>query len=364
MLGIFWGTSIFVFSAIGVATYFWPPALYSMVLFGPLFFIGVCDLYQTRHGVRRNFPIIGNLRYLFEFIRPELQQYFVESNHSGRPIPRELRSIVYQRAKGVLQSLPFGTQRDVNLPDHEWVTHSMHPQKVELDHIRVNVGESQCEKPYASSIFNISAMSYGSLSSAAVEALNKGAAKSNFYHNTGEGGISSYHKHGGDLVWQIGTGYFGCRKSEGGFDEQVFKEKANSAQVKMIEVKVSQGAKPGKGGLLPASKVSAEIAEARGVPIGQDVVSPPAHETFETPIEMLEWMQKLRTMTGGKPVGFKMCVGRKSEFYSVCKAMLKTGLYPDFITVDGSEGGTGAAPLEFANSVGVPLDDGLAFIQR
>lgn len=362
MVKTFFAISVLIFSAVGVTAYWWPPILLSLILFIPLFIFGVMDAMQTRHGVRRNFPIIGNLRYFFEMIRPELQQYFVESNHSGRPIPRELRSVVYQRAKLQLQSLPFGTQRDVEQPDHEWVHHSMHPVQVPDENIRILIGEGQCSKPYSASLLNISAMSFGSLSSAAVEAFNIGAAKGHFYHNTGEGGISDYHQRQGDLVWQIGTGYFGCRDAKGHFDEEIFAKKARENQVKMIEVKISQGAKPGKGGLLPGAKVNREIAEARGVPEGQTVVSPSCHSTFDTPIELLHWLKKLRELSGGKPVGIKLCVGKKSEFYSLCKAMHEQQSYPDFITVDGAEGGTGAAPLEFANNVGEPLNDGLAFV--
>lgn len=317
---------------------------------------------QTRHAIRRNFPLIGNLRYFFELIRPELQQYFVESNQSGRPIPREMRSVVYQRAKGDVQTVPFGTQLDVHTEHYEWVNHSIVPASAAESPPRVMVGGPQCKKPYLASVMNISAMSYGALSSAAVTALNQGAKKGHFYHNTGEGGISPHHLQGGDLVWQIGTGYFGCRNPDGTFNELAFRERAELDAVKMIEIKLSQGAKPGKGGILPADKVSEEVAKIRLVPLGQDVKSPAGHSTFQTPRELLHFVNRLRGLSGGKPIGIKLCLGRKSEFLALCKAMIETGVQPDFITVDGGEGGTGAAPLEFSNHVGAPLEDGLTFV--
>jgi len=350
---------------IGIEVFFalyWPPALWSLVLVGPLLVVGYADYFQVKQGVRRNFPIIGNLRYFFELIRPELQQYFVEDNLTGRPVPRELRSIVYQRAKGQLQTMPFGTQRDVYEPSHEWVDHSIVPAHVKEEDMRVVVGGPQCKQPYSASILNISAMSYGALSHAAISALNLGAAKGKFYHNTGEGGLSPYHLQGADVVWQIGTGYFGCRNMDGTFNADAFKERAVLPQVKMIEIKLSQGAKPGKGGGLPGKKVSGEIAKIRLVEPGKDVLSPAAHSAFSTPVGLLEFVQKLRDLSGGKPVGFKLCVGQRHEFVAICKAITKSGIIPDFITVDGAEGGTGAAPLEFANSVGTPLDEGLVFV--
>lgn len=362
MRHVFYLSSFVVFSLIGAASYFWLPSLWSLLLFGPVFVVGMIDVLQTRQAIRRNFPVIGNLRYFFELIRPELQQYFVESNQSGRPIPRELRSVVYQRAKGQTQTLPFGTQLDVHAEHYEWINHSIVPHLHKHEDVRVMVGEKNCKQPYPASLMNISAMSYGALSSAAVSALNKGAAKGKFYHNTGEGGISPHHLLGGDLVWQIGTGYFGCRDRHGKFSEEAFAERATLPNVKMIEIKLSQGAKPGKGGLLPANKVSEEVAKIRLVPLGQDVMSPPGHSTFSTPEELLRWTARLRELSGGKPVGFKLCVGTKREFIGICKAMIETGVTPDFITVDGGEGGTGAAPLEFSNHVGTPLQDGLAFV--
>ncbi len=362
MLRQFYWFSAILFTVIGVGSFYWPPILWSMALFGPIFIVGVMDALQTRQGVRRNFPVVGNLRYFFEMIRPELQQYFVESNLSGRPIPREYRSIVYQRAKGQLQSQAFGTQRDVYEANHEWVNHSIVPKHLETYDFPVLIGKDKCAKPYRASRMNISAMSYGSLSQQAVTALNKGAAMGGFYHNTGEGGLSPYHLSGGDVVWQIGTGYFSCRTPEGAFSAERFQVKASHENVKMIEIKLSQGAKPGKGGILPAAKVTQEIAEIRGVIPGKDVISPPYHTAFQTPTELLGFIAELRSLSGGKPVGVKLCVGKKSEFMAFCKAMVQTGEHPDFITVDGAEGGTGAAPLEFANSVGMPLEEGLAFV--
>lgn len=325
--------------------------------------MGIIDSIQTRHAIRRNFPIIGNLRYVMELVRPELQQYFVENNQDGRPIPREIRSVVYQRAKGELQTIPFGTQHDVHAPDYEWIQHTIAPTEPSPKDLCVRIGEKNCAKPYTASLFNVSAMSYGALSPAAVRALNLAAKKGHFYHNTGEGGLSQHHMQGGDLVWQIGTGYFGCRNVEDGtFNAEAFQKRATQETVRMIEIKLSQGAKPGKGGILPAPKVSKEIAEIRLVKPYKDVCSPPAHTSFSTPEGLLEFVQKIRELSGAKPTGFKLCLGYRHEFVAICKAIRKTGIHPDFITVDGAEGGTGAAPLEFSNSVGTPLDEGLAFV--
>ncbi|MGE4133908.1 MAG: FMN-binding glutamate synthase family protein [Bdellovibrionales bacterium] len=340
----------------------WPPFLWTLAIIGPIIAVGLVDCFQVRHSIRRNFPVIGNLRYFFELIRPELQQYFVESNQSGRPIPREVRSVVYQRAKGQNQTLPFGTQLDVNLENYEWVNHSITPTATMAENFRVMIGGPDCSKPYSASLFNISAMSYGALSPAAITALNLGAKKGSFYHNTGEGGISPYHRQGGDLVWQLGTGYFGSRNQDGSFSLEAFRTKSQFDEVKMIEIKLSQGAKPGKGGMLPGEKVSREVAEIRMVPEGKSVISPAAHSTFQSPEGLLRWIHQLREASGGKPIGFKLCLGAKSEFLGICKAMLETGIMPDFITVDGGEGGTGAAPLEFSNYVGTPLEDGLSFV--
>lgn len=330
-----------------------------------LFLLGVYDLLQTKHAVRRNFPVIGRLRYVFESIRPELQQYFVESNASGRPFSRDLRSLVYQRAKNVTDTVPFGTEKDVYEVGYEWINHSLMAKHASHDAPRVRIGGPDCKQPYDAALLNVSAMSYGSLSTNAVRALNRGAKLGKFAHNTGEGGLSPYHlEEGGDIIWQLGTGYFGCRDRQGNFEPKAFAEKAAHPNVKMIEIKLSQGAKPGHGGILPARKVTEEISQIRGVPMGEDVISPPAHGAFKTPLELCAFIAKLRDLSGGKPVGFKLCVGKRREFLAICKAMLETGITPDFITVDGGEGGTGAAPLEFSNVVGTPLTEGLVFVHN
>lgn len=353
------GTTVGV-AAVGA---FWTPFLWSYAVLVPLIALGVHDMRQTRHAVLRNFPVVGHMRYLLELIRPEINQYFIESNHDGRPISREERSLVYQRAKQELATLPFGTQQDVTAVGYEWINHSMYPAQTPDEPARVVIGSSQCAQPYSSALLNISAMSYGSLSSAAVLALNGGAKDGGFYHNTGEGGISPYHlEHGGDLVWQIGTAYFGCRDAKGVFSPELFKEKARHPAVKMIEVKLSQGAKPGHGGILPKEKINEEVAAIRGVEMGADVISPPFHTAFHGPESLLRFLQILRELSGGKPVGFKLCVGAHSEVEEICNAIHETGITPDFITVDGSEGGTGAAPLEFANSVGSPIADALPVV--
>jgi glutamate synthase domain-containing protein 2 len=342
-----------------------PYILWSLVFFGPLMIIGFMDMFQKRQTIRRNFPLAGNLRYVFEAIRPEINQYFVESNTEGTPFSREQRSVVYQRSKGALDTLPFGTQVDVYKPGYEWINHSMAPVANHAEDMKVTIGGPHCQKPYLASIYNISAMSYGALSRTAVMSLNQGAKLGGFAHNTGEGGISPYHKeHGGDLIWQIGTGYFGARNSQGRFCEEAFKKNALLDQVKMIELKLSQGAKPGHGGILPAAKVTEEIAAIRGVEPYKDVNSPPGHNEFSTPVGLVEFVDKLRTLSGGKPVGIKFCVGKRREFISLCKAMVQLGKAPDYIAVDGGEGGTGAAPLEFSNSIGSPGIDGLIFVHN
>jgi glutamate synthase domain-containing protein 2 len=338
------------------------------VLFGvalPLVLIGIVDLVQKKQTIRRNFPVIGNFRYLFELVRPEINQYFVESNIDGKPYSRERRSLIYQRSKGVTDTVPFGTQQDVYAANHEWVNHSLAPKPTLKEPPRVKIGGKDCLQPYASSLFNVSAMSYGSLSRTAVLALNKGAKIGGFSHNTGEGGLSPFHlEHGGDLVWQIGTGYFGCRDHDGSFNADKFEKRAQHPSVKMIEIKLSQGAKPGHGGILPGSKVTKEIADIRDVPVGKDVISPSGHRAFDSPEGLLAFVKLLRDRSGGKPIGFKLCVGRRREFFAIVKAMLKTRITPDFITIDGAEGGTGAAPLEFTNSVGTPLSEGLVFVHN
>ena len=342
----------------------YPKSLWSLVVLGPLIILGLWDFFQTKHAVLRNFPIIGHFRYFFEMIRPEINQYFIESNTDGVPFSREQRSVVYQRAKKVLDTLPFGTQKDVYEVGYEWVNHSLKPVHVDPKDLRISVGGPQCKKPYSASILNISAMSFGALSKNAVMALNQGAELDGFAHNTGEGGISKYHQQGGDLIWQIGTGYFGCRTEDGRFCPKQFAEKAALDEVKMIELKLSQGAKPGHGGILPAAKITKEISEIRSVPMGKDVNSPPYHKEFSSPIGLMEFIQKLRDLSGGKPVGFKLCVGKRREFFAICKAINKTGIYPDFIVVDGGEGGTGAAPLEFSNHIGTPLIAALVLVHN
>jgi glutamate synthase domain-containing protein 2 len=339
--------------------------LHLLWLFAPIILLGLFDITQKKHTLLRIYPVIGHIRYLMESIRPEIQQYFVETDTNGRPISREFRSLIYQRAKGVLDTRPFGTLFEVYDDGYEWVNHSIAPKDTHNVNSDVVIGGSECSQPYTASALNISAMSYGSLSKNAILALNKGAKDGNFAHNTGEGGLSPYHlKPGGDLIWQIGTGYFGCRDKDGKFNQLLFQEKAASASVKMIELKLSQGAKPGHGGILPACKLTKEIAEIRHVPMGQDVLSPAGHSAFDSPVGLLEFIQQLRKLSGGKPIGFKLCVGHKREFISICKAMLHTGITPDFITIDGGEGGTGAAPVELTNSVGMPVKDALVFVNN
>jgi len=341
----------------------WPNTLWSLIVVGPLLLVGLHDSLQRRHTVLRNFPIVGHVRYFLEMIRPEIQQYFIENNIDAFPIEREFRSIVYQRAKGELETRPYGTQRDVYRVGYEWASHSIAARPAADEAPRVTIGSADCRQPYSASLLNISALSFGAISKHAVLALNRGASKGGFAHNTGEGGISAYHlEAGGDLVWQIGTGYFGCRTEDGGFDASRFQEQARLKSVRMIELKISQGAKPGHGGVLPGVKVSREIAGIRGLRAGETVVSPPGHRVFSTPIELLEFIARLRELADGKPVGFKLCIGRRSDFFAICKAMLETKILPDFITVDGGEGGTGAAPLEFANSMGMPARDAWLFV--
>ncbi len=327
--------------------------------------LGVWDLAQPRHSVLRNYPVIGHLRYLMESLRPELQQYFVERNYDGRPFDRDVRSIVYERAKGTDAEEAFGTERDVYADGYEFLTPSMAPVPVPQEAPRVAVGGPECSRPYRMSLLNVSAMSFGSLSSNAILALNRGAALGGFAHDTGEGGLSEYHlRHGGDLVWEIGTGYFGCRDRDGGFDAAQFADKAAHDHVACVSLKLSQGAKPGIGGVLPGSKVNAEIARVRGVPQGETVVSPPYHRVFGTPRELVRFVARMRELSGGKPAGFKLCVGSRRQFLALCKAMIEEDSTPDFIVVDGSEGGTGAAPLEFADHLGMPLTEGLITVHN
>ena len=361
----------FVYSAFttiiltGLVYLIWPPILWALVIILPVVLIGIYDMHQTGHALWRTFPVIGRGRWFMEFLRPFLRQYFFESEIDGTPINRMFRSVVYQRAKGELDTVPYGTKVDTQRVGYEWIGHSMAAKHIdeEKPDPRIMIGGPQCLKPYSASIFNISAMSFGSLSNQAIKALNKGAKLGGFSHNTGEGSVSAHHlEYGGDLVWQIGTGYFGCRDKKGNFCPDSFKKMAIKDSIKMVEIKISQGAKPGHGGILPANKNTVEIASIRSVEVGTRVDSPPAHSAFSTPIEMMDFIQQLRSLSEGKPIGFKLCIGRKSEFFALCKAMLKTGIKPDFITVDGGEGGTGAAPLEYSNSVGMPLREALSFV--
>ncbi len=326
---------------------------------------GLFDMVQREHTLRRNFPLVARVRWFFEWLRPFLRGYIVESETEGRPFNIEDRALVYRRAKDTMSVEPFGSHIDFDKPPYEWLSQSINAKKPAHENMRVKVGGAECAKPYSASVFNISAMSFGALGAHAIEALNRGAKIGEFFHDTGEGGVSRYHKAGGgDLVWEIGSGYFGCRTAGGNFDPKRFADTAASDQIKMIEIKISQGAKPGAGGLLPGEKVTKEIAEARGVPIGTTCESPPAHTAFTSPPELLEFIVKLRELSGGKPVGFKLCIGRRHEFLAIVKAMLKTGIRPDFIVVDGSEGGTGAAPAEFLDNVGTPLREGLVFVRN
>jgi glutamate synthase domain-containing protein 2 len=359
-----------IFSIIGVALniavgFVWFPGLWGLAFLLPIIATGCHDMIQTKHSIRRNFPVLGRARWILESIRPEIQQYFIESNSDGRPFSREIRSLIYSRSKNELSSVPFGTQLDVYKTGYEWVNHSLAPKHTTPEKLRAVVGGPLCKKPYSASLFNISGMSFGSLSKNAVLALNHGARLGNFAQSTGEGGLSPYHlEAGGDVIWNIGTGYFSCRTKDGRFDPDVFTKHATHPNVKMIELKLSQGAKPGHGGILPAKKVTPEIAAIRGVPLGQDVLSPPAHTAFKDPIELLQLLDQMRTLSGGKPIGFKLCVGKRREFLAICKAIVETKLYPDFIVIDGGEGGTGAAPLEFSNHVGSPLNESLVFVHN
>ncbi|MBR2123735.1 MAG: FMN-binding glutamate synthase family protein [Acetobacter sp.] len=337
-----------------------PLLLWFLIITVPVLCLSIIDLFQTKHSLRRNFPASARFRWFFEWLRPFLRSYIVESNLDGRPYSHDERTLVYERAKGEEGLHPFGTELDVYAGEYEWLSHSIKPNTdIEVD-MRVQVGTEQCSKPYSASCLNISAMSFGALGANAIEALNLGAKIGGFYHDTGEGGLSPYHlKHGGDLVWELGSGYFSCRQKDGTFDPERFRERSQHDQVKMTEIKLSQGAKPGHGGVLPGAKVSQEIAETRGVPEGQDCISPSAHTAFSTPCELLEFAARMRELSGGKPVGIKLCVGFPHELFAIVKAMIKTGILLDFIVVDGAEGGTGAAPTELSDSMGMPLREGL-----
>lgn len=357
--GVLLVTVVFLGLGLGVsAAWAWP-----LVVLGPLMLVGIWDLVQSEHSLRRLYPISAHIRWFFEWLRPYMREYLLDGDHEGRPFNHNERALVYRRSKNIEGVQAFGTDLDIYSPQYEWVNHAIQGKAHETHDYRVTIGGEKCTKPYRASVLNVSAMSFGSLSARAIEALNLGAKMGNFYHDTGEGGISPYHlKHGGDLVWEVGTGYFGCRNADGTFDKAQFTEKATLDQVKMIEIKLSQGAKPGHGGLLPGTKVTPEIAQTRGVTPWQDVVSPPGHSAFSTPREMIEWLAGLRESSGGKPVGFKLCVGHHWEFLALVKAMIETGETPDFIVVDGAEGGTGAAPVELSNHVGTPLREGLIFV--
>ncbi len=349
--------SLFSLVAFGVG---WIALLLCMALVG----LGIRDVRQTKSSILRNYPVIGHMRFLLEFIRPEMRQYFIESDSEAAPFSRSQRSLVYQRAKGELDNRPFGTQLDVRDHGYEWINHSVQPTHIASHDFRITIGPDTAQ-PYSASIFNISAMSFGALSANAILALNSGAKKGGFAHDTGEGSISQYHRvHGGDLIWEVGSGYFGCRNDDGSFSPERFASSAADPQVKLIELKLSQGAKPGHGGILPAAKVTPEIAAARGVPVGQDCVSPSSHSAFSTPVEMMHFIARLRELSGGKPTGFKFCIGHPWEWFAMVKAMLVTGITPDFIVVDGAEGGTGAAPLEFTDHVGAPVQEGLLLVHN
>jgi glutamate synthase domain-containing protein 2 len=345
-----------------------PGSLWFAIPFGIAAFltcVGIHDFLQTKHSVLRNYPIMAHFRFIFEFIRPEIRQYFFEGDRDGMPFGRDRRAIVYQRSKMMLDVRPFGTTLDVYGTGYEWMSHSIAPRPVGKEPFRIMIGDVDCAKPYSASVFNISAMSFGALSANAIRALNGGAKRGGFAHDTGEGGYSPYHREGGgDIIWEIGSGYFGARNPDGTFSPEKFAAAAANEQVKMVELKLSQGAKPGHGGVLPAPKVSHEISITRGVPMGEDCISPSSHSAFTTPVEMMKFIAEMRRLSGGKPAGFKLCIGHEWEFLAICKAMLETGIYPDFIVVDGKEGGTGAAPMEFVDHVGKPMRQGLYFVHN
>lgn len=350
-------------AAAGAAS--WPPLRPALWLLIPCLLVAIWDFFQHNHTLRRNYPLISRIRWLMEDLRPFAQAYIVEDDLDGRPFSHQERALVYARAKGDLDSHPMGTELDVYSDEYEWMSHSIAPNEQAGEFWRVDIGGPDCKQPYSSALLNISAMSFGSLSANAIEALNLGARMGGFAHDTGEGSISRHHrKHGGDLIWEIGSGYFGCRTDDGRFDSSRFADNAQQDQVKAIEIKLSQGAKPGHGGVLPGAKVTPEIAEARGIPVGKDCLSPAAHSAFSTPLGLMEWIARLRELSGGKPVGFKLCVGKPHELLALTKAMLESGITPDFIVVDGAEGGTGAAPLELSNSVGMPLREGLIWMRN
>lgn len=359
VLGLF---TVLALGAVAVGSIAWLSLAILVIL---LFALAIFDVLQKKHSILRNYPVIGHMRFLMEFIRPEMQQYFIERDFDGRPFPRETRSIIYERAKGIHGDAAYGTQHDVYDEGYEYLVHTTAPAEQPDQPHRVRVGGPDCTKPYDMSLLNVSAMSFGAISGNAILAMNKGAKLGGFAHDTGEGGISKYHlEHGGDLVWEIGSGYFGARTSDGDFDPYMYADRAAHNSVKCLSLKLSQGAKPGIGGVLPANKVTAEIAEARSVPVGEKCISPAAHKAFSTPRELIRFLGLMRKLGEGKPVGFKLCVGSRTDVLAICKAMTEEGITPDFIIVDGSEGGTGAAPLEYENKVGTPLTDGLILMHN
>jgi glutamate synthase domain-containing protein 2 len=356
--------AVCILAAVAAATLGGVGFIVVAVIFGAVALVGVHDLAQRRHSILRNYPILGHARFILEAIRPELQQYFIERNYDGRPFDRDTRTSIYERAKGVKDEQAYGTERDVREPGYEWLLQSIHSFDPPKELSRVTVGGPDCSQPYEMALLNVSAMSFGALSGAALTALNQGAAKGGFAHDTGEGGLTRYHLNGADVVWEIGTGYFGARTKDGGFDREKFRDKASQDAVKCVSLKLSQGAKPGIGGVLPGAKVTKEIADARSVPQGQTCVSPPGHKVFSTPRELIRFIAEMRELAGGKPAGFKLCIGSRHELLAICKAMVEEGTAPDFITVDGSEGGTGAAPGEYEDHVGTPLTEGLMMLHN
>src|SRR5690606_25250884 len=357
-----WGTVLVIATwivALLIKSYYWIPVLLTC-----LYLVGIYNTAQTKHAILRNFPVLGYFRYFFEGISPEMQQYFIERETDGKPVPRHQRSAAYRRAKNLSDTVAFGTQLEVNHRKYEGIKHSIYAKTPMEDLPKVLVGNEQCSQPYVASLFNISAMSFGSLSDRAQISLNRGAKKGQFFHNTGEGGISPYHMEGGDLCWQIGTGYFGCRDDKGNFSPELFAEKSKIESVKMIEIKLSQGAKPGHGGVLPGVKNTPEIARIRHVTPGMTIISPPGHSAFSDAAGLLKFIQQLRELSQGKPVGFKLCIGDTQAFEDICEQMNVLQIFPDFITVDGAEGGTGAAPPEFSDGVGMPLEPALIFVNN
>lgn len=364
MRKLFFTVGISAFTISLISYFLYNTGISFPTVLGILLVIGFINSIQHKHAILRNFPVLGYFRYFFEEIAPELQQYFIERTTDGKPFSRNERSLIYQRSKNIGATTPFGTQLDINHSNYEGLKHSVFPAKVNEELPRIIIGGPDCKQPYSASLLNISAMSYGSLSDNAVVALNKGAQKGNFYHNTGEGGLTEFHLQGGDTCWQIGTGYFGCRDEEGNFDAEKFSEKANNPSVKMIELKLSQGAKPGHGGVLPASKNTEQIAKIRGVKPHTTILSPPCHTAFNDAKGLVQFIAHLRELSNGKPVGFKLCIGKTSEFELICQEMILQNCFSDFITIDGAEGGTGAAPLEFSDGVGMPLEPALIFVNK